>query len=184
VEITDGIAEHEWEGRTWRDETQRVHLSLVRDQTRALIDLGSFDLHDVRVIASALERMVDEREAPPRLRLAPNVTAALLPSLIGVEPPNVELDYTLDWFRPSYRVRPVKIPMNLSIRCDVTEIDATRPVAVAILEPVRDLTLRVLVEDGEAAYPATVRVTRIDAVARELIWYPYGGGSFGAEMML
>src|SRR5687768_1441042 len=182
--VTEGIAEHEWEGRSWRDETQRIHLSLVRDRTRALIDVGSFDLHDVRVIASALDRMVDERDPPPRLRFARNVTAALLPSLIGVEPPNVELTYTLDWFRPSYRIRPVRMPVNLSLRCDVTEIDETRPIAVAVLEPVRDLTVRVLVDDGAVAYPATVRVTRIDAVGRDLVWYPYGGGSFGAEMML
>ncbi len=182
--VTEGIAEHDWDGRTWRDHTERIHLSLVRDATRALIDIGSFDLHDVRVVASALERMVAEREAPPRLRLARNVTAALLPSLIGVEPPNVELTYTLDWFRPSYRVRPVKIPMNVALRCDVTEIDATRPIAVAVLEPVQGLTFRVLVDDGEVAWPATVRLVRIDAVARDLVWYPYGGGSFGAEMML
>ena len=182
--VTEGVAEHDLDGRTWRDETQRVHLALVRGETRALIDVGSFDLHDVRVAAGAIERMVDEREAPPRLRLARNVTAALLPSLIGIEPPNVELTYTLDWFRPSYRIRPVKIPMNLSLRCDVNEIDATRPIAVALLEPVHGLTLRVLVDEGDVAYPATVRVTRIDAVARDLVWYPYGGGSFGAEMML
>jgi hypothetical protein len=55
---------------------------------------------------------------------------------------------------------------------------------VAILEPVQGLVLRVLVDDGTDAWPATVRVTRIDAVGTEAIWYPYGGGSFGAEMML
>jgi hypothetical protein len=49
---------------------------------------------------------------------------------------------------------------------------------------VQGTTLRVLVDDGAIAYPATVRVTRIDAVASERWWYPYGGGSFGAEMML
>lgn len=182
--VTDGVAEHELDGRRWREESQRIHLSLVRGETRALLDIGSFDLEDVRVVARAMERMVEERDAPPRLRLARNVTAALLPSLIGLEPPNVELSYTLDWFRPSYRVRPVKVPVNLSLRCDVTEIDRTRPVAVAILEPVRDLALRVLVDDGHVAWPASVRITRIDAVDRELVWYPYGGGSFGAEMML
>ena len=182
--VSDGVAEHDLDGHTWREESQRIHLSLVRDQVRALLDLGSFDLHDVRVVASAIERMAGEREAPPLLRLAPNVTAALLPALVGIEPPNVELTYALDWFRPSYRVRPVRIPMDLSIRCDVTAIDRTRPLAVALLEPVRDLTLRVLVDDGQVAYPATVRITRIDAVAAGQIWYPYGGGSFGAEMML
>jgi hypothetical protein len=182
--VTEGIADHDLDGRTWREHTQRIHVALTRNRLRALLDLGSFDLHDVRVVADALSRLRDERDAPPRLRFAPNVTAALLPSLIDVAPPNVQLDYTVDWFRPSYRMRPVKVPMNLRLRCAVTAIERDRSVAVAILEPVHGLVLRVLVDDGTDAWPATVRVARIDAVGTEAIWYPYGGGSFGAEMML
>jgi hypothetical protein len=182
--VSEGIAEHEFDGRNWREQAERIHLSLVRDKTRALLDLGSFDLHDVRVVADAMTRLTAEREAPARLRFAPNVTAALLPSLIGVAPPNVVLDYRLDWFRPSYRVRPVKAPVDLRLRCDVTTIERDRPVAVAVLEPVQGLVLRVLIDDGKEAWPATVRVARIDAVAAEVTWYPYGAGSFGAEMML
>ena len=182
--VSEGIAEHDLDGQKWREQSERIHLSLVRGQIRALLDLGSFDLHDVRVVADALSRLKEEREAPSRLRFAPNVTAALLPSLIGVAPPNVVLDYTVDWYRPSYRVRPVKAPVNLKLRCDVTTIERDRPVAVAVLEPVHGLVLRVLIDDGKEAWPATVRVARIDAVATEVIWYPYGAGSFGAEMML
>jgi hypothetical protein len=184
VIVSEGVADHELDGRTWREHSERVHVALVRDATRVLLDMASFDLQDLRVAAGALERLVAEREAPPRLRLARNVTAALLPSLIGIEPPNVELTYTLDWYHPSYRVRPVKMPVNVAIRCDVTEIDRDRPVAVALLEPVQGLLLRVLVDDGRVAYPALVRISRIDAVAPERVWYPYAGGSFGAEMML
>lgn len=182
--VTEGIANHDLDGRSWREHSQRIHVALTKHKLRALLDLGTFDLHDVRVVADALSRLRGEREPPPRLRFAPNVTAALLPHLINVAPPNVELDYDVDWYRPSYRVRPVKIAMNLRLRCDVTEIERDRPLAVAILEPVNGLVLRVLVDDGTDAWPATVRVTRIDAVAAETIWYPYGGGSFGAEMML
>lgn len=182
--VTEGIADHDLGGRKWREQTQRIHAALVKDKVRALIDLGSFELHDIRVVADAFTRLRDERDPPPRLRLAPNVTAALLPSLIDVAPPNVQLDYMVDWYRPSYRVRPVRVPMNLRLRCDVKAIERERPLAVAILEPVRGLMLRVLVDDGTDAWPATVRVTRIDAVADEAVWYPYGGGSFGAEMML
>lgn len=182
--VLEGLADHDLDGRTWREHTRRIHVSLTKHKLRALIDLGSFDLHDIKTVAGALTRLREEREPPPRLRFAPNVTAALLPSLIDVAPPNVRLEYTVDWYRPSYRVRPVKVPMNLRLHCDVTEIEPGRPVAVAILEPVRGLVLRVLVDDGIDAWPATVRVARIDAVGTEAIWYPYGGGSFGAEMML
>lgn len=182
--ISEGLADHDLDGHTWREHTERIHLSLVRGRVRALIDLGSFDLTDIHVVADAMNRMVDERDAPYQLRFAPGVTAALLPSLIGLEPPNVTLRYTLDAYRPSYRIRPVIMPANLELECSVTEIDRSLPVAVAILEPVRGLVLRVLVDDGEVAYPATVRVSRIDAVSTRRIWYPYAGGSFGAEMML
>jgi len=69
------------------------------------------------------------------------------------------------------------------IECDVTEIESDRPVAVALLAPVSSV-LRVLIDDGKRAYPSTVRIARIDAVSNERTWYPYGAGSFGAEMML
>jgi hypothetical protein len=183
--ISEGVAEHDLDGRAWREHSERIHAALVRSRVRALLDLGSFeDLADIHAAAEAMSRMVEEREAPYQLRFARNVTAALLPSLIGLAPPNVTLRYTLESYRPSYRIRPVTVPADLTLECGVTEIDRTLPVAVAILEPVRGLVLRVLVDDGAVAYPATVRVTRIDAVSADRTWYPYAGGSFGAEMML
>lgn len=193
--VTEGTAEHECDGRVWTDETKRVHLAIVRDGVRALID----DERDVATVVDALTRCGDERDAPPRLRLAPNVAAALLPSLVGLAPPNIRVlqsaggvdgkglpivEGSTGWYRPSYRIRPVRMPLNLRVECDVTEIERDRPVAVALLAPVDGLVMRVLVDDGERAWPCTVRVTRIDAVAHEAVWYPYGAGSFGAEMML
>jgi hypothetical protein len=206
--VSEGIAEHEFEGRTWREEAFRIHCSIVNQRLRALVDSSTRRLDDLHRITRALKRADQhEREAPPRLILAPNVTAALLPLLIGLAPPNVELSQAAggidgkgheiieavvekanepgpNWYRPSYRVRPIRVPLNLRLRCDVTEIERDRPVAVALLAPPDGLTLRVLIDDGALAYPATVRVTRIDAVGEETVWYPYGGGSFGAEMML
>jgi hypothetical protein len=201
--VSDGIAEHQYGDRRWNERTRRIHLSLLRGRTRALVDLGTFETEGVARVAEALSRLdEEERDAPPRLRLAPNVTAAVLPSLVGIAPPNVRLLQTAGgidgrgeeiveaasgWpnsYRPSYRVRPLRMPLHLRLECDVTTIERDRPVAVALLAPVDRLTLRVLVDDGRRSFPATVRVTRIDAVASERIWYPYGGGSFGAEMML
>ncbi len=195
----------------WQEHTQRIHLSLVRARIRVLLDLGSFETNDIARIATILAGTDGvERDAPPRLRLAPNVTAALLSSLVGMAPPNVRLVQTAggldgygspivetragentpwpNWYRPSYRVRPLRMPLQLRLECDVTEIDRNRPVAVALLAPASVTTdgilLRVLVDDGARAFPSTVRVVRIDAVSDERTWYPYDGGSFGAEMML
>ena len=82
--VSHGIAEHECNGVRWQEETRRVHVSLTRKGIRALIDRADFDLDPIERIASALGRAGSERDAPPRIRLAPNVAAALLPSLVGV----------------------------------------------------------------------------------------------------
>jgi hypothetical protein len=199
--VTEGEATHDCDGVQWTERTRRIHLALVRDRQRVLIDQANFDLDEIARITRALERMTAERATPARLRLAPNVAAALLPSLVGIAPPNIRLTQTAggidgkgnpiieaagdwpNWWRPSYRVRPVRVPMNLRATCDVTILDDT-PIAVALLAPVHDLTLRVLVDDGIRSWPATVRVSRIDAIAGSAHFYPYGAGSFGAEMML
>ena len=204
--VIEGVAEHFWSAATALQNTQRMHISLVRGRTRAILDLGSFETKDVVRVADVLARAEDvEREAPARLRLAPNVTAALLPSLVGIAPPNVRLLQTAggvdgcgadiveaseawpNWYRPSYRVRPVRMPLQLRLECDENEIDADRPVAVALLAPVSiinsELILQVLIDDRDRAFRSTVRVARIDAVSDERTWYPYDGGAFGAEMM-
>lgn len=199
---TRGVAHHQFGEKRWSEETKRVHCALTQGSERALIDLAAFDFAYIKQIATILGKCSGERAAPPRLRFAPSVTAALLPSLVGLAPPNVRLaqqaggidgkgnpiveteDDWPNWFRPSYRIRPVRMPLDLKLTCDVTEIDTERPVAVALLAPVQGLVLRVLVDDGERPFAATVRVTRIDAVAHASAWYPYGGGSFGAELML
>ena len=182
--ISNGIAVHQFGDIEWREETQRLHVSLVHDRVRAIIDLNEFDFDLVRCVADLLARAGDEREAPQRIRLAPNVANALLPSLVGIAPPNVELwqraggrdgkgelieevpaTQAANWFRPSYRVRPIRKPLNLAAVCSVKEIDRDLPEAVALLAPPEGLTLRVLVSERDRAYPASIRIVRIDAVA-------------------
>jgi hypothetical protein len=198
--VTRGVAEHEYGDARWTEETNRVHLSLTRAPLRVLVDSTIEQLRDLPPIIDALSHAELEEQPPPaRLRLAPNVTAALLPALIGVAPPNVRLvqsagaidgygqsveEHTINFYRPSYRVRPVRMPFDLRLECDVTEIERERPIAIALLEPVESPVLSVLIRDGDRVYPARVRVSRIDAVSSERVWYPYGAGSFGAELML
>jgi hypothetical protein len=204
--VAEGVAEHQYGDRTWQERALRTHVSIVAGRERALVHVGGHQVDDVLEVVEALSRCDGvERPAPPQLRLAPRVTAGLLPSLAGIAPPNVQLfrsagasdgrgadvqDHLLrrgpwpNWYRPSYRTRPVRMPFDLRLECDVSEIDAGRPRAVALLAPPRGLRLRVLVDDGERAFPAVVRVVRIDAVSHERRWYPFGAGSFGAELML
>jgi hypothetical protein len=204
--VSEGLAEHQAANAQWTERSQRVHLSLVRGTLRALVDLGSFEVDEIDEIVSALrDSSAVERPPPARLRLAPRVMAALLPSLAGLTPPNVRLRQTAgrvdgrgvaieeapverppwpNWYRPSYRSRPVRMPFDLRLESDVLLIEPDRPIAVAMLAPPAGLVARVLVRDGRSAFPATFRLTRIDAVAAHRTWYPYGAGSFGAEMML
>jgi hypothetical protein len=198
--ISWGVAEHRFDERQWTSETRQLHYALTRGRLRVLIDATWDRAAEIGVIAEALRVSEEgERAAPARLRVAPSVTAALLPVLRGLAPPNVRLRQTggaidaygevvqedgVHFYRPSYRVRPVRAAFDLRLECEVTEIEEDRPVAVALLEPVRGPQLAVLVRDGERVYPCRVRVSRIDAVSDQRVWYPYGAGSFGAEMML
>jgi len=203
--VSDGIARHETDGVTWTEESRRVHVALVNPlinpPLRVLIDLASFDISVIETIAAALARAGDERAAPSRIRLAPNVSAALLPALAGelameqtgggfdgkgqpIETRAVTSDPPPNWYRPGYAVRPVRAWLNIRA-LPFGSIDASAPVAVALLAPVDGTILRVLCVDGNEIFPTTLDATRIGAVARgEPAWYPYEAGSFGAEMML
>jgi hypothetical protein len=204
--VSEGIAEHELDERRWSERSERVHLSLTRGTLRVLLDLGMFALNDISVAVQSLAR-ADEREriAPESLALAPIVTAALLPALVNTAPPGLELwqrgggfdgrgepiqEARIDGreppnlYRPSYRMRPVRLPLNVHARTSDAAENRVMPRAVALLAPVHGPVLRVLIDDGVDVYPATVRVGRIQAVSAEAIWYPYGAGSFGAEMVL
>ncbi len=199
--VSSGVSTHEINSVTWREESQRVHVSLVKEKLRVLIDLASFDLDAIRLAASALARAGDAREAPPRIRLAPNVAAALMPSLIGeiaieqrgggldgrgqaIETRAVTADEPPNWFRPSYAIRPRRAWLNLCA-LPFGAIDESAPIAVALLAPVTDTNLRVLCIDEDDVFPIGLNAERVAAVsANEPVWYPYAAGSFGVAMML
>jgi hypothetical protein len=196
--VSEGVAEHEYGEVRWRDVTRRVHLSLTCGSHRALLDFADFDLVTVARVAKALARVGSERTLE-RVRLAPNVTAALLPSLIGT----IELEQLPgghdgygaavpgrrvtgvppDWFRPSYRLRPVRAWHNLRA-VPFGALDAGAPEAIALLAPPTHTALRVLCIDGGDVFPAMAGVTSVRAAGDAAGWYPYAAGAFGAEMLL
>jgi hypothetical protein len=196
-----GTAIHETNGSKWTEESRRVHIALVNPPLRALIDLAAFDVEIVASVADALARAGGERNAPKRIRLAPNVSAALLPSLIGelameqsgggfdgrgrpIETRAVTHDLPPNWYRPGYAVRPVRAWMNIRA-LPFGRVDPDAPLAIALLEPVHGTSLRVLCVDSDDVFTTTVDASHIAAVSRaEPVWYPYAAGSFGVEMML
>jgi hypothetical protein len=188
VLVVEGYAEHEYGDKRWSERTHRFHASLTHGHLRALVDREE----DVDDIARALQRVQHEREAPRHLRLAPNITAAVLPFLEDAKQTAGGVDgygnpitaTSASFYRPSYRVRPVRMPFNLAIEHERTVIDEDLPRAVALLAPATGTTIRVLIEEKRSVYPSTIEVKNIRAVRKERIWYPYGAGSFGAEMML
>ena len=199
--ISAGVAIHETNGVTWTEESQRVHLSLVKEKLRVLIDLASFDLDAIRAVAAALARAGAAREAPARIRLAPNLAAALLPWLIGeiaieqrgggfdgrgqpIETRAVTADDPPNWYRPSYSIRPRRAWLNLR-PLPFGTIDESAPQAVALLAPVIGTHIHVLCVDGDDVFPAELSAEHVAAVSGgEPAWYPYAAGSFGVEMML
>jgi hypothetical protein len=195
--VSEGYAEHDCNGAKWSESTRRVHVAIARPPIRAIIDLADFSLEVVRRVVDALRRADGEREAPRHVRLAAHVGAALLPSLIGaenleqtaaahdgkgrpIERRRVTKSQPPNWFRPSYRARPVRAWFHLlAIRRG--EVDRTLPEAIALLAPIENRTIHILCQDGRAA---TIDSSRIVAIEPEETWYPYAAGAFGAEIML
>ncbi|HEV7921834.1 MAG TPA: hypothetical protein VGR02_13680 [Thermoanaerobaculia bacterium] len=193
VIISEGIAEHEYGDARWTDETRRMHVAVAAHRVRAVLDFASFDVAPVARVAEVLARGVREAAAPERIRLAPNVAASLLPSLIGLieieqvaegvdgngEPVEaIELTNGMqwpNWFRPSYRIRPLPMPFHLRAR-PFGAIDDAAPEAIGLVG-----ARRVLLEDGSLV---PIRLDRIHGVGKPDGWYPYGAGSFGAYVML
>jgi hypothetical protein len=201
--VSEGIAEHECDGIRWSEETKRVHVAIKRGSLRVIVDLADFELTDVQRAADALARAGDERARPERVRLAPNVAAALLPSLVGTDVvelwqsaaehdgkglPVLEQRLTdppwPNWWRPSYRTRPIRMPLHLRAVAPSDNINYSAPEAVALLVPVAGNVLHVLCVDGGDVFPTTIAVERVLAVRNTNRWYPYGAGSFGAEMLV
>jgi hypothetical protein len=195
--VSEGIAEHEYGHRRWRESTRRVHLSLTHGTHRVLLDLAHFDA-DVAPIVRALSNVGTARELD-HVRLAPNVSAALLPSLIGT----IEMEQVAagcdgygepierrpvagappNWYRPSYRIRPLRAWHNLRA-LPFGSVDEELPRAIALLAPPGSATLQLLCVQGEEAFAASVNMTTVRAVGEAGEWYPYAAGAFGAEMLL
>lgn len=199
--VSEGIAEHQFGERRWRETFRRVHVAVTCGRLRALVDRGDFAIADIARIIALLPQVRTRRGQPPRARMAPNVAAAIIPALVGTAPPNVRLVQSAggfdgkgepvveravgaaqwaNWYRPSYRARPVRAPINVRLECDVEAIDDDLPEAIAILAPVRGLLIDVLCVHRGDVYPAELRISRVEAVAKDRTWFPYGAGSFGA----
>ena len=189
--MSEGVAIHETSGVTWTEHTRRLHLSVVKPPFRMLIDQASFDV-DATLIET-FARVDGRREPPPRMTLAPRVAAALLHALpvslaqragehpdgrgqpvetraAEGEPPN--------WYRPSYRVRPVRAWFNLTA-LPFGKLDDSPPCAVALLDGDD-----VLVVDGPEVYAAALRPGRVLAVGGAAEWYPFGAGVWSADILL
>ena len=195
--VSEGSAEHDCNGAKWSENTRRVHVAIARPPIRAIVDLAGFSLEVVERAVDALRRAGSERETPRHVRLAPHVGAALLPSLIGaenleqaaaahdgkgrpIERRRVTKSQPPNWFRPSYRARPVRAWFHLRA-IHRGEVDRTLPEAIALLAPIENRTIHILCDDGRTT---TIDTSRIVAIAPDETWYPYAAGAFGAEIML
>jgi hypothetical protein len=197
--VSDGVAEHEFGEKRWSERTRRIHLAIALAPYRALIDLAGFTLPVIERVVAALPRLRGSRDVT-RIRMAENVGAAVLPSLIGRLPmqqwaaphdgkgqwvANVAVDERVppNWFRPSYRSRPIRAWFHLRVD-PFGEIDSSLPEAIALLGPLHDRTVQVLCIDRNEAFAATVTPGRVFAAAPAPAWYPYAAGCFGAQLVM
>jgi hypothetical protein len=191
VVLVDGVAIHEIDGVTWAERTRRMHLSIINTPFRMLIDQASFEVD--QPLLDLFARIEGRREPPARLTLAPRVSASILRTLavdraqragehpdgkgqpvesrpVEGEPPN--------WYRPSYRVRPLRAWFNL-MALPFGQLDDAAPRAVARLGG-DDL----LCVDGDAVFATSLPPGRIVAAGGAAEWFPFGAGAWGADMLL
>jgi hypothetical protein len=208
--VSSGIAEHECDGQRWRERSARLHIDLVNRQRglRASLDLGAescseLSLDDLGGVADALARAEGRAASPAQVILAPRVTAPLLMFLLQVD--GVTLiqtagerdgkgvpiaEHAIDsgpfpnWFRPSYRIRPVRMPFHLRAATTSTAIETKVPRAICLLRVVDRRRFEVLCDDGVRVFETALSIDRVKAVAGPSRWYPYGAGAFGSEMLL
>jgi hypothetical protein len=191
VVMSEGVAIHETNGVTWTERTRRMHISMVKAPFRMLLDQATFDAH--AMLLDLFARVEGRREPPPRMTLAPRVSAAILHSLsidlaqragehpdgkgrpvdtraAEGEPPN--------WYRPSYRVRPLRTWFNL-MALPFGKLEDSVPRAVARLGDGD-----VLCVDGDRVFATALKPGRILAAGGAAEWYPFGAGVWGADMLL
>lgn len=169
--IVHGVADHEYDGTRWSDETRSVHVALTRRPWRILLD----DAGAAGRVADALVRCEGEKDFE-HLRLSLPVTRGVLDRGVSVPleqaagghdgigrpierhfvegpPPNL--------YRPSYRVRPVPAWLNLRALPFGT-FDTGAPEAIALVDAPLP---RALVDDGGRIFVAPLRLDRVTAVS-------------------
>ena len=162
VLVTEGIAIHEYGATRWEETISRVHVAFTRKPWRVLVD--DFD---VAGVANALSRCEGEKDfehvlVPPHIHVDSNCEKEQLPGgldgygrpierrRVHGEPPN--------FYRPSYRVRPVRKWMNV------------KPIPFGVMQDApRVLALvdggKALVEHEQRVFVTPLRAERVTAAA-------------------
>ncbi|HYU26562.1 MAG TPA: hypothetical protein VEO74_15230 [Thermoanaerobaculia bacterium] len=161
VLVSEGIALHECDSVRWHEETRHVHVALTRGPWRVLID----DAEVVGRVADALARCEGERDfehvlVPPQIKIDVNCEKEQMPGgldgygrpierhRVEGEPPN--------FYRPSYRVRPVRRWMN--VRAIPFGTMRPAPQVIALVDGAK-----ALVEHDERVFVTRLRVDRVTA---------------------
>ncbi len=162
VIVSFGVALHECDSVGWHEETQRLHVALTRRPWRVLVD----DVDLVQRVAGALARCEGEKDfehvlVPPHLKIDADCEREQQPGgldgygrpierrRVEGEPPN--------FYRPSYRTRPVRRWMNVRAQPFGT-VDVSAPKAIALVDGGK-----VLVEHDGRVFVTQLRVGRVIA---------------------
>jgi hypothetical protein len=89
-----------------------------------------------------------------------------------------------NWYRPSYRARPVRAPFNVRIEPTGEDSGEPHPVAVALLGGSSVSRLRFLVDDRSQSWIVEGRLAALRLAGPPGEWFPHGAGVFGADALI
>ena len=198
--VTEGVALHEFDSVQWQERTRRLHLSVARPPFRMLIDSSGFEV-DRTLLTTFAGMRLDPGGPRGSVVLAPPVSAAFLATRLGelprlqqaagerdgkgqpIEETSVSAASPPNWYRPSYRVRPIRSWFHLRA-LPHGAIDQAAPRAVALLSfPTAGRIHALCVQEG-VAFPRWISPGRVLAAGPPQTWYPYAAGCWGSDMLL
>ncbi|HYM59423.1 MAG TPA: hypothetical protein VEZ11_00880, partial [Thermoanaerobaculia bacterium] len=183
AEVATALRALELEGRISSEESLRLHPRVTAALLAALVE--NVKEHSTRQGVSI------RQGSHPAIRR--DGKGALIEETTLIDETGVRLETWPNWYRPSYRVRPVRMPFHVRL---TGSSEPQRPAieALALLAPIEIdgglVKLALLASESGVPFTLSVEHSTSDLMRRlrpagdTATWYPYAAGAWGAAAVI